>query len=154
MLAQAQGHNLKPEETTFMEDVQSMLAYAQGDYAQAKAHSEKALAAQADLLANVPPAPYRIRTLALALNRLGESKRAEALLRGEIERLKQSEQVFLLADLDSALGEVLTTEGRFTEAEPLLRRAYETQQARVLPGQYDLDETRRRIAELQRVRGS
>jgi tetratricopeptide (TPR) repeat protein len=137
-----------------MEDVQSMLAYAQGDYAQAKAHAEKALAAQADLPANVLPVPYRILSQALALNKLGESKRAEALLREQIERLKQSEQVFLLADFQSALGEVLTTQGRFAEAEPLLRRAYETQQARVLPGQYDLNETRRRIAELQRVRGS
>ncbi|MDQ3746741.1 MAG: tetratricopeptide repeat protein, partial [Acidobacteriota bacterium] len=154
MLAQAQGHDLKREEITFMEDAQFMLAYARGDYAEAKSHAEKALASQANLPANVLPTAYRARSLALALNRLGESKRAEALLRGEIERLKQSEQVFLLADLESALGEVLTTEGRFAEAETLLRRAYETQQARVLPGQYDLNETRRRIAELQRVRGS
>ncbi|HYY93626.1 MAG TPA: serine/threonine-protein kinase [Pyrinomonadaceae bacterium] len=150
----AQGHELKPEEITMMEDAQFILAYAQSDYAQAKAHAEKALAAQADLPASVLPTAYRARSLALALNRLGESKRAEALLRGEIERLKESEQVFILAELESALGEVLTTEGRFAEAEPLLRRAYETQQARVLPGQYDLDETRRRIAELHRVRGN
>jgi serine/threonine-protein kinase len=153
-LAQAQGHDLKAEEVTFIEDAQFMLAYDRGNYAEAKAHAEKALAAQADLPANVPPTSYRIRSLALALNKLGESKRAEALLRGEIERLKQSEQVFLLANLESALGEVLTTQGRFAEAEPPLRRAYETQQAHVLPGHYDFNETRRRIAELQRVRGS
>jgi len=152
-LAQAQGHDLKPGEITIIEDAQFTLAYAQGDYAQAKAHAEKALAAQADLPPDFPPTPYRLRSLALALNRLGESKRAEALLREQIERLKQSEQVFLLADFESALGEVLTTQGRFAEAEPLLRRAYETQQARVLPQQYDLAETTRRLAALYRSSG-
>jgi eukaryotic-like serine/threonine-protein kinase len=153
VLAQAQGHDLKPEEIAMIEDAQSMQAYAQGNYAQAKAHAEKALAAQAHLPPEVPPTAYRARSLALALNKLGESKRAEALLREQVERLKQSEQVLLLADFESALGEVLTTQGRFTEAEPLLRRAYETQQARVLPGQYDLNETRQRLAALYRAWG-
>jgi hypothetical protein len=51
------------------------------------------------------------------------------------------------------LGESLTAERRFAEAETLLLKAYEIQKARVLPQESNLIETRRRLAELYRTWG-
>jgi hypothetical protein len=51
------------------------------------------------------------------------------------------------------LGESLAAQGRFAEAEAALLEAYETQKARALPEQYDLVDTRRRLASLYRAWG-
>ncbi|MDT4897391.1 MAG: eukaryotic-like serine/threonine-protein kinase [Acidobacteriota bacterium] len=146
----AQSQDAKPYMTPAVHNAQSLLAYRHGDYAQAITHAKQALAAQP----NLPGAPHASAiNLAPSLNKLGQAKRAEALLREEIERLKQSERVFNLARLKSVLGESLTAQRRFTEAETILLEAYETEKARVLPEQYDLSETRQRLAELYRAWG-
>ena len=104
---------------------QSSAAYHEGDYARSLAHAEKALAAQPD-----DDDPFgRAFHLARNLNR-------------------QSERAIDLAVLLSLLGESLTAQRRFAEAETALLEAYETQQARVLPQQAGLVETRRRLAAL------
>jgi tetratricopeptide (TPR) repeat protein len=150
MLARAQSESWKPEWLALAQDVQYEWAYQQGSYAQAKAYLEKALAL---LPADSATHPFHVCSLALILIKLGDAKRAEILLRPEIARLKQSERVFDLAILKSALGESLAAQRRFAEAETVLLEAYETEKARVLPGQYELNETRRRLADLYRAWG-
>lgn len=51
------------------------------------------------------------------------------------------------------LGESLTAQRRYAEAERILTEAYEAQKARVLPQEYYLDETRQRLVELYRAWG-
>jgi serine/threonine protein kinase len=150
MLAQARSQHAKPFMTPAVHFTQAFLAFHQGDYKQAMAYAEQGFAAQQ----NPYHASYNhVFIMALCLNKLGQVKRAEALLLEEIERMRQSERVFELARLKSVLGESLTAQRRFSEAETNLLEAYETQNARVLPGQYDLVETRRRLAELYRAWG-
>jgi uncharacterized protein HemY len=148
LLAQAQRPDVKPEMIPRIAYAQSFMAYRRGDFAQAIAYVEKV----GDVRSDTDDFHYaRAFNLAQNLNKLGQAKRAEALLRAEIERLNGSERVLDLASLKSALGESLTAERRFTEAETVLLDAYETQKARVLPAQYELGETRRRLAELYRA---
>ena len=150
MLALAQSQDARPYMMPAVHNMKSLIAYRQGDYTRSIAQAEQALAAQP----NDHNAPYtRAFFIALNLNKLGQGKRAEALLLEEIKRQRQSGRVFDLARLKSALGESLTVQRRFAEAETILLEAYETQKARVLPGQYDLVETRRRLAELYRAWG-
>lgn len=66
---------------------------------------------------------------------------------------EKTERIFLLATLKSAQGESLTAERRFAEAETVLLKAYETQRSRVQPQQYDLLQTRQRLAKLYRAWG-
>lgn len=89
----------------------------------------------------------------MSLNKLGQAKRAAALLLEKIKRLQPTERVFELAVFKSLLGESLTAERRFAQAETVLLEAYETQKARVLPDEYNLLQTRQRLAELYRARG-
>jgi tetratricopeptide (TPR) repeat protein len=150
LLAQAQRPDAKPEEIPRILYTQSFMAYRRGDYAQAIAYVEKAGTPQAEL----DDFRYaRVFNLTRSLNKLGQAKRAEALLRAEIERLKGSERVLDVAQLKSLLGESLTAERRFAEAETVLLEAYETQKARVLPAQYEFTETRQRLAELYQAWG-
>lgn len=148
MMAIAQSRDAQPSMTPIFNGTQSFLAYRQGDYAQSIAYAEKALAAP-----NNDAAFARAFYLAPNLNKLGQAKRAETLLLEAIEPLRQSERVFDLAKLKSALGESLTQQRRFAEAEKVLLEAYEAQKARVLLQQYDMVETRRRLAELYRAWG-
>jgi tetratricopeptide (TPR) repeat protein len=150
MLTQAQGPSPRPYMMWVVLGTQSFMAYRRGDYPQAIADAEKGLAAQPDKR----DALYtRAFYLSRSLNKIGQAKRAETLLLEAIESLKQSERVFDLAILKSALGESLTAQRRFAEAEANLLAAYEAQKSRVLPGQYELTETRRRLAELYRAWG-
>jgi tetratricopeptide (TPR) repeat protein len=150
MTVLAQSPDAKPWLLANVHHTQSFLAYRQGDYAQALAHSEKAF----DMLPNDASASYnRARHSARCLNKLGQTKRAEALLHAEIERLRKTERVFDLARLKSLLGESLTAQRRFAEAEIVLIEAYEKGKTRVLTQQYDLVETRRRLVQLYRAWG-
>src|SRR5688500_4290963 len=95
--------------------VRSFLAYRRGDYAQAVADAEKAFAVQEDDDARYARAFWS----APSLNKLGQAKRAETLLLEEIERLRHSERA-LDSILKSVLGESLTAQRRFAEAEAAL----------------------------------
>ncbi len=150
LAAQAQSANAKPEMMPRIYYAQSFMAYRRGDYAQASAYAEKASGAQS----NIDDFSYsRARHLSPALNKLGQTKRAEAILRQEIESLERSERVLDLATLKSVLGESLTMQHRFAEAETVLLEAYNEQKTRVLPTQYDLLQTRQRLSELYRAWG-
>jgi eukaryotic-like serine/threonine-protein kinase len=149
MLALAQSKDAKRPMMPAVHHAQSFLAYCRGDYGRATFYGEKALAtAEETGFAH----NYGLHHLARSLNRLGQAKRAETLLLKEIERLNQG-RVFELAKLKSVLGESLAAQRRFGEAETVLLEAYETQKARVLPQQYDLHETRQRLAALYRAWG-
>jgi serine/threonine-protein kinase len=140
----ARARDAKPFMAPSILSTQFFMAYRRGDYAQALGYAEKGFAAQSD----DPARHWHAIFVAQSLNRLGQAKRAEALLREAVERLGRTERAFDLAALKSALGESLTAQRRYAEAEPLLLEAHEAQQSRVLPGQFDLAETRRRLAEL------
>jgi serine/threonine-protein kinase len=131
-------------------ETRSRLAYRRGDYAQAQAEIEQAVAAPTK---NESEDGGDVLLLAQILNRRGQPQRAEALSRSASAALCKTadpENPLQLAALDSVLGESLAAENRFAEAEPLLLSAYEAQRARLLPQSSDLTETRRRLAELYR----
>jgi eukaryotic-like serine/threonine-protein kinase len=69
-----------------------------------------------------------VMALGLVLNKTGRSREAEIYLREALEirtrLLPKGNQ--LIAASDGALGECLTTERRYAEAEPLLQRSYAT----------------------------
>jgi len=123
------------------------MAYRHGDYAQSKAFGEKALAASLG--------DENAYCLARSLNKLGQAKRAEVLVRAAIEALKKAtpDEVVSVGSLNSVLGESLSTQHRFADAETLLLAAYQTQKAHVLPQEYKFIETRQRLAELYRAWG-
>lgn len=151
MNAIAQSRDAKPNMMPIIYNMQSLMAYRQGAYAQAMTYAEKAYGAAP--ASEINTHYDRAIHLAQNLNKLGQAKQAETLLLKEHERLKQSERVFDLARLKSILGKSLTVQRRFTEAETVLLDAYEVQKERVLPEQYNLVETRRRLAELYRAWG-
>ena len=72
-----------------------------------------------------------VMALGLALNRTGRSREAEAYLREALEirtrLLPRGNQ--LIAASEGALGECLTTQKRYAQAEPLLQRSYATMKA-------------------------
>jgi tetratricopeptide (TPR) repeat protein len=159
MLSEARGKGEEPRYVVVAEELQAWAAYHQGNYAKAKAHAEKFLSAANSFARTPGNDSYRydsIYSLARSLNKLKEARRAETLIREAIESLKKSpvaENLFLAARLDSVLGESLTAERRFAEAETLLLKAYEIQKAHVLPQEFQLVETRRCLAELYRAWG-
>src|ERR1700730_52972 len=124
-----------------------------GHYAQAESYAERSLSV------SMPNGGVNFSLtyyLALSLNKLGQSKRAESLVRTAIDSLKTSpfkDNVVTLATLNSVLGESLTAERRFAEAETFLLTAYQTWKAHVLPQEYNFLETRRRLADLYRAWG-
>jgi tetratricopeptide (TPR) repeat protein len=81
--------------------------------------------------------PTALITQGLILNRTGKSKEAETILREAVKLRTESLPTghFWIAVANSALGECLTTEKRFAEAEPLLLESYTALNSRL--GQRD-----------------
>ena len=153
MLSHASAPNAQPRDLALSYGIQSFMAYRQGDYGRAEASNEKMRA--------VLPADEQIRfdyaeTLARNLNKLGQAKRAETVGRSAIQALNKPTQpssVMELAYLQSVLGESLTAQRKFAEAEQFLLAAYEAQKGRVQPQQFLLTETRQRLAALYHAWG-
>jgi serine/threonine protein kinase/tetratricopeptide (TPR) repeat protein len=135
-----------------LDATQALLAQRQGDYTQAKIYSEKALATSSK---NEPFYYACVSSLAQSLNKLGKARHAEAILREALEDLKKLpfSENGTQDELSSVLGESLTAQHRFAEAETFLLAAYEAQKARVLPQQRSFTETRQRLATLYRALG-
>jgi serine/threonine protein kinase len=70
--------------------------------------------------------PTALITQGLILNKTGKSKEGEAILREAVKLRTESlpKEHFWVAVANSALGECLTTQKRFSEAEPLLVQSY------------------------------
>jgi serine/threonine protein kinase len=152
-LAKENAKALTPADLAVVYGSRSLLAYRMGHYAQARADAEKFLSASGTGDYTHFSLTY---DLALSLNKLGQAKRAESLVRTWMDSLKTSrfkDNPVAVAILSSVLGESLMAEHRFAEAETLLLSAYEVQKARVLPQEHGFMETRQRLAELYRAWG-
>jgi serine/threonine-protein kinase len=94
--------------------------------------------------------PTALITQGLILNKTGKSKEGETILREAIRLRTESlpKDHFWVAVANDALGECLTTQKRFAEAEPLLVESYSTLNTRL--GQQDprTKEALRRLVEL------
>jgi eukaryotic-like serine/threonine-protein kinase len=109
----------------------SDLLYKQGDYQGAENAARESVQVFSRALTTPKDNIYfanPVMALGLALNRTGRSREAETYLRESLEirtrLLAKGNQ--LIAASEGALGECLTTEKRYAEAEPLLQRSYAT----------------------------
>ena len=88
-------------------------------------------------------------TLALILNKTGRSAQAEPLLRETLAIVQQQSRRPLEVALTSgALGECLTTQQRYAEAEPLLTQSYAALKSLQVLGSPGIKEAHERLASL------
>jgi tetratricopeptide (TPR) repeat protein len=108
--------------------VQAQVAYLKGDYQSAKNKIDLALD---NYRKNSIPKNISFATAltvqGLTLNKLGKSDEAEKVLREAVKLREENlpEKHFMTALSKGALGEFLTTQKRFAEAEGLLLGSYE-----------------------------
>jgi serine/threonine-protein kinase len=109
----------------------SDLLYKQGDYQGAEGAARESVRVFSRALTTPKDNVYfanPVMALGLVLNKTGRSRDAEAYLREALEirtRLLPGGNQ-LIAASEGALGECLTTQKRYAEAEPLLQRGYAT----------------------------
>lgn len=102
--------------------------YNKGDYAKAVEEGAKAMEIGPKAgLANSPDFSNLLNYLGLALTRTGRAKEAEPLLRQALDwhRGRAPRKVADIAVAEGALGECLSAQARYGEAEPLLLESYE-----------------------------
>ncbi|MEP6947097.1 MAG: serine/threonine-protein kinase [Acidobacteriota bacterium] len=99
--------------------------YSQQDYTNALAEGSKALEIGRRLkLENAADFVMTMRVVGLALTRTGKAKEGEPTLRDSLDRSRSS-QPSAVPYAEGALGECLTEQKRFAEAEPLLKSSFE-----------------------------
>jgi serine/threonine-protein kinase len=109
----------------------SDLLYKKGDYQEAEGAARESVQVFSRALTMPKDNVYfanPLMELGLILNKTGHSREAEAYLRESLEirtRLLAGENQLIGAS-KGALGECLTTQKRYAEAEPLLQRSYAT----------------------------
>lgn len=125
--------------------------FLQGDYTRAEEESRKALDPLLKLLGPEASATLSAQvTLGLSLTRLGRAAEGEPFLR---EALAVREKVaakgdFIVAHTSSMLGECLTAQKRFAEAEPLLLTSYDDLKAKLGDQHRRTVDARQRLAKL------
>jgi tetratricopeptide (TPR) repeat protein len=128
---------------------QGYVWYLRGDYAQAE---ERANASLEILKKLYPDAPTHYaaswRLLGRIMTRTGRAKEAEPLLRKVLDMQRSPTQGLPIASTQNALGECLTTQKRFAEAEPLLVESYTILNARLGPRDPRTKEALGRLVEL------
>ena len=113
----------------------SDLLYRKGNYQDAENAARESLQVFHRALSNPKGTVYfanPLLELGLILNRTGRSREAESYLREALEirtRLLPKGINQLMGVTEGALGECLTTQKRFSEAEPYLQRSYATMKA-------------------------
>jgi eukaryotic-like serine/threonine-protein kinase len=106
----------------------SIANFNKGDYASTLKNAEKSVDVGRRMkLENAPGFIEALTYKGRSLVQLGRTKEAEAPLREAIERARKNppEQSWKLSSAEGALGECLTAQKRFAEAEPLLLSSYE-----------------------------
>ena len=125
--------------------------FQQGDYLRAEDESRKALDTLRKFLGPEQPATLSAQvTLGLSLTRLGRAAEGEPYLR---EALALREKLapkgdFIVAHTSSMLGECLTAQKRFAEAEPLLLEGYRDLRAKLGDQNRRTVDARQRLAKL------
>jgi serine/threonine-protein kinase len=93
-----------------------------------------------------------LRNLAATLLREGEAVEAESRIRESLALFRDQKPSWRTADAESILGACLAAQGRFQEAEPLLRESYSALQ-KDKEGAQHAAEARQRISELYKAWG-
>jgi serine/threonine-protein kinase len=123
--------------------------YYQGRYDLAEQDARKAVRIVEKLPKNAHARETANMTLALILNKTGRSGVAEPLLRETLAVAQQNSRRPLdVALVSGALGECLTIQKRYAEAEPLLIQSYKTLKSVQVPGSPTRIEARDRLASL------
>lgn len=122
-----------------------------GDYKTAKREAEKAMEFYRQM--NPGDNPQRSSGLAVLANieqRMGRHARAESYLREALRLRSQpdTQSGYEVSDLKGYLGECLTAQSRFREAEPLLIESYDSLKTRQIPQSYRLKQAERRLTVL------
>jgi eukaryotic-like serine/threonine-protein kinase len=117
---------------------QAICFYRQNKFAEAQTKVDEALKIYLESFGvQYDNYPTALITKGLILNRTGKSKEGEIVLREAVKLRTDSlpKEHFWVGVANSALGECLTTQKRFTEAEPLLVESYAALRSRL--GQRD-----------------
>jgi serine/threonine-protein kinase len=127
--------------------------YYEGEYGAAEQSARKGL----KIVETLPKKTrYRERvftTLGLILNKTGRSAEGERLIREALAIAQQnSRQPLDRAEVMGALGECLTEEKRFQEAEPLLTESYQIFRSLEVPGSPAIREASERLTSLHNAR--
>ncbi|MEO6969457.1 MAG: protein kinase [Chthoniobacterales bacterium] len=128
---------------------QAISYYQQGRFAEAQTKDAEALRIYLESFGpKYDNYPTALLTKGLILNKTGQSSQGEAILRSAVKMRTESlpKDHFWVAIANDALGECLTTEGRFAEADPLLTRSYETLCRSLGPQDPRTKEAARRLA--------
>jgi tetratricopeptide (TPR) repeat protein len=127
--------------------------YYQGRYDLAEQGVRKAMSIVEKLPKNAHARETANIALALILNKTRRSRQAEALLRDTLSVAQQNARRPLdVAQASGALGECLTIQKRYAEAEPLLVQSYDTLKSVQVPGSPAIKEARERLASLYAAR--
>ncbi len=106
---------------------QAISSYEQGNFVDARKKDDEALKIYLESFGpKYDNYPTALITEGLILNKMGQSSEGEAILRNALQLRIESlpRDHFWVALAKDALGECLTTEGRYAEAEPLLLTGY------------------------------
>jgi eukaryotic-like serine/threonine-protein kinase len=132
------------------------LSFLKGDYPTAEIEYRKALD---DLPKFFPPEHSAVlgskTNFGLTLTRIGKAVEGEHYLRDVLSIRKKilSSDDLLIPYTESALGECLTAQGRFAEAEPLLLRGYEKLKSKLDAKDRRVIEARQRLLRLYQAWG-
>ena len=107
---------------------QAALLYEEGRFAESLEKVIRALDVYRNFGTHYDNYPTALIIRGLSLTKTGQPNEGEAVLRQAVEIRTDSvpKEHFWVALANGALGECLTTEGRYDEAEPLLLRSYES----------------------------
>ena len=135
---------------------QSVSFYRQGRYAEALSRATEALNIYRESFGtHYDHYPTALAIRGLSLTRLGQSKEGERDVREAVRLRAETLPAghYWVALADSALGECLTIQGRYGEAEPLLVESYNNLRAGQGEQNPRTSETRRRLAQLYEAWG-
>ncbi len=101
-----------------------------------------------------PRVAQALRNLATVLQAMGDAKGAEAAVNKALDIYQKNYKHWLVADAESVRGGILSSRGRFEEAEPLLTRGYAVIQATKGTNARQTQEALGRLEAFERAQGS
>lgn len=127
------------------------LALERGDYKTARQETEKAI--EIDRQAYGDGSPQRaggLTAMGYVETRMGRLARGESYLREalRLRSLGKPQTAYTMSDLNAYLGECLTAQKRFEEAEPFLIESYDSLKGKQVPHSYRLRQAQRRLSVL------
>lgn len=141
----------KPNHANLTRYAVARLSLEQGDYRAAKREAEKAM--QIDRQTYGEGVPQLATGLAIMGNvecRMGRYAAAESYLREalRLRGLEKNQSPYTVSDIKAYIGECLTAQNRFEEAEPLLIESYDSMKPKQAPQSFRLKEAKHRLISL------